>query len=131
MQDMTQSLPPGFRFHPTDEELITCYLMKKVASSADPTVSMIADADIYKFNPWELPGASHFPCLFISCSNVLMRNQFLQSISYAKMMIIVTNRHSCNFMHTLHVCNFQYSVLNDSFFCFGSSPSRTGLLWRE
>nr|GMC88234.1 NAC transcription factor 29-like [Ipomoea batatas] len=60
MQDMTQSLPPGFRFHPTDEELITCYLMKKVASSADPTASMIAEADIYKFNPWELPGRGYF-----------------------------------------------------------------------
>lgn len=72
MQDMTQSLPPGFRFHPTDEELITCYLMKKVASSADPTASMIAEADIYKFNPWELPGASHLIsliCLFIYSSN--------------------------------------------------------------
>ncbi|XP_019162164.1 PREDICTED: NAC transcription factor 56-like [Ipomoea nil] len=60
MQDMTQSLPPGFRFHPTDEELITCYLMKKVASSVDPTASMIAEADIYKFNPWELPGRGYF-----------------------------------------------------------------------
>ncbi|GMH24268.1 hypothetical protein Nepgr_026111 [Nepenthes gracilis] len=28
------NLPPGFRFHPTDEELITCYLLKKSSTAA-------------------------------------------------------------------------------------------------
>lgn len=49
------NLPPGFRFHPTDEELILHYLRKKVASMPLP-VSIIAEVDIYKFDPWELPG---------------------------------------------------------------------------
>lgn len=49
------ALPPGFRFHPTDEELIHHYLKKKVASMPFP-VSIIADVDIYKFDPWDLPG---------------------------------------------------------------------------
>ena len=53
-------LPPGFRFHPTDEELIVHYLKKKVSSSPNPTVSIIADIDLYKFNPWDLPGSSLF-----------------------------------------------------------------------
>nr|XP_016491527.1 PREDICTED: NAC transcription factor 56-like [Nicotiana tabacum] len=52
---MDRSLPPGFRFHPTDEELIDCYLKKKVSASyPDPVISIIADIDLYKFNPWEL-----------------------------------------------------------------------------
>lgn len=52
------NLPPGFRFHPTDQELITHYLKKKVSSSSsNPEVSIIADVNIYNFNPWELPGA--------------------------------------------------------------------------
>ena len=51
------NLPPGFRFHPTDEELILHYLGKKIASIALP-VSIIAEVDIYKFDPWDLPGLS-------------------------------------------------------------------------
>ncbi|CAN0892805.1 NAC transcription factor 47 [Linum grandiflorum] len=53
------SLPPGFRFHPTDEELILHYLHKKLSSIPFP-VSIIADVDIYKFDPWELPAKATF-----------------------------------------------------------------------
>ncbi|KAK7290607.1 hypothetical protein RIF29_05152 [Crotalaria pallida] len=53
------NLPPGFRFHPTDEELVHHYLMKKVASIPLP-VSIIAEVDIYKLDPWELPGKAAF-----------------------------------------------------------------------
>lgn len=54
----SNNLPPGFRFHPTDEELILHYLRKKVASIPLPANSIIADINIYKFAPWELPGLS-------------------------------------------------------------------------
>lgn len=54
MKNPQSSLPPGFRFHPTDEELILHYLKKKLASTPFP-VSIIADVDIYKFDPWDLP----------------------------------------------------------------------------
>lgn len=48
-------LPPGFRFHPTDDELVTHYLCRKCA--AQPiSVPIIAEIDLYKFNPWDLPG---------------------------------------------------------------------------
>ncbi|KAE8678878.1 ONAC010 protein [Hibiscus syriacus] len=46
--------PPGFRFHPSDEELIIHYLQNKVASRPLPA-SVIAEIDLYKYNPWELP----------------------------------------------------------------------------
>ncbi|XP_022746893.1 NAC transcription factor 47-like [Durio zibethinus] len=59
MKHPQPSLPPGFRFHPTDEELILHYLKKKVSSSAFP-VSIIADVDIYKFDPWDLPAKAAF-----------------------------------------------------------------------
>ncbi|WCJ27104.1 NAC domain containing protein 2 [Euphorbia peplus] len=52
--------PPGFRFHPTDEELINHYLKKKISSSLNPEFSIIANINIYKFNPWELPGKALF-----------------------------------------------------------------------
>nr|QFG73549.1 transcription factor NAC [Actinidia deliciosa] len=47
-------LPPGFRFHPTDEELITHYLSKKVVDS-NFSARAIGDVDLNKVEPWELP----------------------------------------------------------------------------
>ncbi|GAB4846338.1 hypothetical protein Ancab_025344 [Ancistrocladus abbreviatus] len=52
-------LPPGFRFHPTDEELVVHYLIKK-AQSAPLPVAIIAEVDLYKFDPWELPAKAAF-----------------------------------------------------------------------
>ncbi|XP_021734633.1 protein ATAF2-like [Chenopodium quinoa] len=48
-------LPPGFRFHPTDEELVVHYLCRKCASQRI-SVPIIAEIDLYKFDPWQLPG---------------------------------------------------------------------------
>jgi hypothetical protein len=47
-------LPPGFRFHPTDEELVLHYLCRKCASQPI-VVPIIAEIDLYKFDPWDLP----------------------------------------------------------------------------
>ncbi|KAJ0238548.1 Protein CUP-SHAPED COTYLEDON 1 [Hirschfeldia incana] len=47
-------MPPGFRFHPTDEELITYYLLKKVLDSSF-TCAAISQVDLNKSEPWELP----------------------------------------------------------------------------
>ncbi|XVF04917.1 hypothetical protein REPUB_Repub05bG0126100 [Reevesia pubescens] len=51
--------PPGFRFHPSDEELIIHYLQNKVTSRPLPA-SIIAEIDLYKYNPWELPKKALF-----------------------------------------------------------------------
>jgi hypothetical protein len=48
-------LPPGFRFHPTDEELVVQYLKRKVFSYPLPA-SIIPEVDVCKFDPWDLPG---------------------------------------------------------------------------
>ncbi|KAF8392799.1 hypothetical protein HHK36_021036 [Tetracentron sinense] len=50
-----ETLPPGFRFHPTDEELITYYLTNKI-SNANFTGRAIGDVDLNKSEPWDLPG---------------------------------------------------------------------------
>ncbi|XP_021989104.1 protein CUP-SHAPED COTYLEDON 2 [Helianthus annuus] len=47
-------LPPGFKFHPTDEELISCYLLRKVLDGSF-TCRAVADVDLNKCEPWELP----------------------------------------------------------------------------
>ncbi|TVU03748.1 hypothetical protein EJB05_50713 [Eragrostis curvula] len=53
------SLPAGFRFHPTDEELIVHYLMNQAASVPCP-VPIIAEVNIYQCNPWDLPPKALF-----------------------------------------------------------------------
>lgn len=52
---MEENLPPGFRFHPTDEELITYYLLRKV-SDVSFTSKVVAVVDLNKSEPWDLPG---------------------------------------------------------------------------
>ncbi|KAJ6414293.1 hypothetical protein OIU84_006999 [Salix udensis] len=49
-----QGLPPGFRFHPTDEELITFYLASKVFNGSFCGID-IAEVDLNRCEPWELP----------------------------------------------------------------------------
>ncbi|GAB2286902.1 hypothetical protein Dimus_021290 [Dionaea muscipula] len=53
----TTSLAPGFRFHPTDEELVSYYLRRKL-SGRPFRFDAIGDIDIYKTEPWILPGLS-------------------------------------------------------------------------
>jgi hypothetical protein len=68
-------LPPGFRFQPTDQEIIVCYLRNKIAAAAAAVTSIIADVDIYKFDPWDLPGQ----CVW--CSRLSLRPSIIYSIS--------------------------------------------------
>ncbi|KDP31273.1 hypothetical protein JCGZ_11649 [Jatropha curcas] len=53
-EDDQMDLPPGFRFHPTDEELISHYLYKKVLD-INFSSRAIGDVDLNKSEPWELP----------------------------------------------------------------------------
>jgi hypothetical protein len=52
---MESCVPPGFRFHPTDEELVGYYLRKKVASQKID-LDVIRDIDLYRIEPWDLQG---------------------------------------------------------------------------
>lgn len=45
---------PGFRFHPTDEELVGFYLKRKI-QQRPLSIELIKQLDIYKFDPWDLP----------------------------------------------------------------------------
>lgn len=47
-------LPPGFRFHPTDEEIITNYLSQKVLNPSFNALA-IGEVDLNKCEPWDLP----------------------------------------------------------------------------
>ena len=51
---------PGFRFRPTDEEIVGFYLRRKV-DEKPLSVEVIKEMDIYKYDPWDLPSKSN-PC---------------------------------------------------------------------
>ncbi|GMJ09440.1 hypothetical protein HRI_004613200 [Hibiscus trionum] len=48
-------MPIGFRFHPTDEELVVHYLKRKALSLSLPA-SIISEFDVLQTHPWSLPG---------------------------------------------------------------------------
>ncbi|KAK2369231.1 NAC domain-containing protein [Trifolium repens] len=54
------TLPPGFRFHPTDEELVAYYLERKITGKTID-LDIIAEVDLYKCEPWDLPEKSFLP----------------------------------------------------------------------
>jgi hypothetical protein len=66
-------LPPGFRFHPTDEELVVQYLKRKVHSCPLPA-SIIPDVDVCKSDPWDLPGDLEQERYFFSTREVKYPN---------------------------------------------------------
>lgn len=76
MGDNFMDLPPGFRFHPTDEEIITHYLREKVMNNIFNSIA-IGEADLNRCEPWDLP--SKFP----------MKHSLLYHSSFA---IFLSNR---------------------------------------
>lgn len=50
-----QELPPGFRFYPTEEELVSFYLLNKLEAKREDINRVIKVIDIYSIEPWDLP----------------------------------------------------------------------------
>ncbi|KAJ4844468.1 hypothetical protein Tsubulata_006055 [Turnera subulata] len=66
--------PPGFRFHPTDEELVLYYLKRKMCRKR-LKLDIIRETDVYKWDPEDLPGfvvlAPYWDCLGTVVSTVV------------------------------------------------------------
>ncbi|KAI9119303.1 hypothetical protein K1719_009978 [Acacia pycnantha] len=54
LRDIGASLPPGFRFYPSDEELVCHYLYKKI-SNEEALKGTLVEIDLHSCEPWQLP----------------------------------------------------------------------------
>ncbi|KAL5068062.1 hypothetical protein RYX36_018949 [Vicia faba] len=54
LRDVGASLPPGFRFYPSDEELVLHYLLKKITNE-NVIKGTLEEIDLHTCEPWQLP----------------------------------------------------------------------------
>lgn len=69
--DVRLKLPVGFRFRPTDEEIIVHYLARKVLALPLPA-SAVTEIDVFRSQPQDLPGNANYDPV----------NQLFLSVSY-------------------------------------------------
>lgn len=55
LRDIGATLPPGFRFYPSDEELVCHYLYKKICNE-ELLKGTLVEIDLHTCEPWQLPG---------------------------------------------------------------------------
>ena len=59
-------LPPGYRFYPTEEELVRFYLRHKLDGSRRADIErVIPVVDVCSLDPWQLPGT--YTCRSFQC----------------------------------------------------------------
>ncbi|KAA8542077.1 hypothetical protein F0562_023229 [Nyssa sinensis] len=73
VKDGVTKLPPGFRFQPTDEEIVFEYLARKIFSCPLPA-SIIPVINVCKYDPWNLPGELEQDRYFFSNKETKYRN---------------------------------------------------------
>ena len=60
MAAMSLNLPPGFRFRPTELEIINYYLRLKITGNDEEAIRFIREVNLLDWKPWELPGTLNF-----------------------------------------------------------------------
>jgi hypothetical protein len=57
-QEVLRQLPPGFRFRPTDEEVVVQYLRRKALALPLPAAVIPDVHNLYSLDPWDIPGTT-------------------------------------------------------------------------
>lgn len=87
-----ESLPLGFRFHPTDEELVNHYLKRKITGRIRAEIEVIPEIDVCKCEPWDLPGINpsislQFVLLF-RCIKIIEKKEILREFSLYSSLLV-------------------------------------------
>lgn len=101
MDKSEEVLLPGFRFHPTDEELVGFYLKRKIQQKP-LSIELIRQLDIYKYDPWDLPSKllPSLYCSYLICSYLLL-NGATRNFDFVK---ALTSNNQIN----ASICNFAF-----------------------
>ena len=73
MGKLSLDLPPGFRFSPTDKELIERFLKRKITGN-DKEIYFVPEIEFYKLEPWDIQRnllifiITHPPSFWILCT---------------------------------------------------------------
>ena len=65
LRDIGATLPPGFRFYPSDEELVCHYLYKKICNDHQVLKGTLVEIDLHTCEPWQLPGIHIHVCVCV------------------------------------------------------------------
>jgi hypothetical protein len=75
-------LPPGFRFKPTDQELVVQYLRRMAFGVPLPAAVIPVVRDLYGLDPWDIPGkhtrlttSRARVCFLYECSDVFVAHK--------------------------------------------------------
>ncbi|KAG6403078.1 hypothetical protein SASPL_135295 [Salvia splendens] len=60
LRDIGETLPPGFKFYPSDEELVCHYLYKKISN--EQVQGTLVEIDLHVCEPWQLPDVAKLNC---------------------------------------------------------------------
>lgn len=56
-----EDLPTGFRFYPTEEELVSFYLLNQLEGQKQELHDVIPVMNLYDIEPWQLPSTDISP----------------------------------------------------------------------
>jgi hypothetical protein len=82
-----RQLPPGFRFRPTDEELVVQYLRRKALGAPLPAAVIPVVRDLYSLDPWDavdVPAAPGTYTIDDGASNHQQHPSFLSVLSSSR-----------------------------------------------
>lgn len=101
---------PGFRFHPTDEELVSFYLKRKVEKRRPLSIEIIKQVDIYKHDPWDLASMSFTTQTFTTTLLIHLYFYYYDIFSACLSNYFCIACESCKSMHMLKLIKgFDYN----------------------
>ena len=122
MDKVDDEMMPGFRFHPTDEEIVDFYLKRKIQQRSLP-IELIKQVDIYKYEPWDLPSKKSYDSifsgsLFLFSYALLSCNQFSSFIYVPDLNEKANQTHFyISFLVSIKSSKLQHLFLVINFFC--------------
>jgi No apical meristem (NAM) protein len=78
-----ESLPLGFRFRPTDGELVNHYLKRKITGEILSEREVIPEIDVCKCEPWDLPGSNSFVFIVLLFVDFLIIFVYFESPTFS------------------------------------------------